>query len=71
LLVDDDRARKIARLNEIEVVGSLGVLLRAKEAGLVSAVRPLLATIQGAGVHYSELLVHEVLRLAGEELPSG
>ena len=66
LLVDDHRARKVARLNGIEVVGSLGILIRAKESGLVSKIRPLLATIQAAGVHYSEPLVDEALHLAGE-----
>lgn len=66
LLVDDHRARKVARLNEIEVVGSLGILLRAKEAGFIPEIRPLLAAIQSAGVHYSDQLVDETLWLAGE-----
>lgn len=39
LLVDDHRARKVAQLNGIEVVGSLGVLLRAKEVRFISEVR--------------------------------
>lgn len=66
LLVDDQRARRVALHNGIAVVGSLGVLLRAKESGLISEVRPLLAAIQLAGVHYSDQLVSEALRLAGE-----
>lgn len=66
LLVDDYRARRVAGLNGIEVVGSLGILLRAKESGLISAVRPLLTAIQSAGIHYSEQLVGEALHLAGE-----
>jgi predicted nucleic acid-binding protein len=66
LLIDDYRARKVAHLNGIHVVGSLGVLLLAKEAGLISQARPLIAEIQAAGVRYSDQLVAEVLRLAGE-----
>jgi predicted nucleic acid-binding protein len=66
LLVDDYRARRVANLNGIEVVGSLGVLLRAKESGLIPEIRSLVATIEAAGVHYSEQLVGEALRLAGE-----
>lgn len=66
LLVDDHRARKVARLNGIEVVGSLGILLRAKESDLISEIRPLLVTIQEAGIHYSEQLLTEALGLAGE-----
>lgn len=67
LLVDDQRARKVARLNGIEIVGSLGVLLRAKESGLVREISPILAVIQASGVHYGKDLVAEALRLAGEE----
>jgi predicted nucleic acid-binding protein len=66
LLMDDHHARKVAHLNGIEVVGTLGVLLRAKESGLISEIRPLIVTIQAAGVHYGGPMVDEVLRLAGE-----
>jgi predicted nucleic acid-binding protein len=66
LLVDDYRARKVAHLNGIEVVGSLGVLLRAKESGLIAKLRPLIVKIQAADVRYGDQLVAEVLRLAGE-----
>lgn len=67
LLVDDNRARKVARLNGIEVVGSLGVLLRAKRSGLISEIRSILAMIQSAGVYYGRELVAGALHLAGEE----
>lgn len=67
LLVDDRRARKVARLNRIEVVGSVGVLLLAKERGLISSVRSHLEAVERAGVHLGEALVTEALRLAGEE----
>jgi predicted nucleic acid-binding protein len=67
LLVDDHRARKVAVLNGIEVVGSLGVLLQAKRSGVIPAIRPLVIAIQAAGVYYGEQLVGEALRLAGEQ----
>jgi predicted nucleic acid-binding protein len=66
LLVDDHRARKVARLNGIAVIGSLGMLLRAKEAGFITEIRPLISFIQAAGVHYGDQLVTKTLRLAGE-----
>ena len=66
MLVDDYRARKVARLNEIEVIGSLGVLLRAKEVGLIMELRPLVTAIRAAGIRYSDELVAEALNLAGE-----
>lgn len=66
LLLDDSRARKIARLNDIEVIGSLGVLLLAKASNLLPAIKPSIDSIQAAGVYLSESLVAEALRLAGE-----
>jgi predicted nucleic acid-binding protein len=66
LLVDDYRARKVALLNGIEVIGSLGILLRAKEAGHIPVLRPLVLAIQASGIRYSEQLVAEALRIAGE-----
>jgi uncharacterized protein len=67
LLLDDARARKIARLNAISVVGSLGILLLAKSRSMISEVRPRLTAIEAAGIFVSADLVAEVLRLAGEQ----
>lgn len=66
LLLDDGRARKVARFNGIQLVGSAGVLLLAKSEGLITAVLPLLNQIQAAGIYLSEPLLLEVLDLAGE-----
>lgn len=66
LLLDDNRARKVARLNGVQVVGSAGVLLLAKSEGLIPSVLSLLEQIQAAGIYLSEPLVSEVLQLAGE-----
>lgn len=66
LLLDDARARRVARLNDIAVVGSLGVLLIAKDRRLIAAVRPHLAQIEAAGIYISSELAAETLRLAGE-----
>lgn len=66
LLVDDRRARGIARVNGITVIGSVGVLLAAKDQGLVLAIRPLLETIRSAGIRLGEPVIKEALRLAGE-----
>jgi predicted nucleic acid-binding protein len=66
LLIDDKRGRKIAKMNNINVIGSLGVLLVAKEYGLINEIAPLLNLIQQSDVHISNTLVETVLELAGE-----
>jgi len=40
--------------------------IRAKECGFISEVKPLVVTIQAAGVYYDERLVAQALHLAGE-----
>ena len=66
LLIDDKRGRKIASLNRIKTIGSLGVLLQAKRMGLVNHIRPLIENIIDSPVFISESLVTTVLELAGE-----
>lgn len=66
LLIDDNRARKVARFNGMRVIGSIGVLLVAKQQGSVRALRPLLEAIQRSGIHLGAELFAEALRLAGE-----
>lgn len=39
LLIDDKRAKKFAELNEVNVIGSIGVVLLAKELGKVQSIR--------------------------------
>jgi predicted nucleic acid-binding protein len=67
LLLDDWRALKVARMNSIAMVGSLGVLVGAKAHGHIPAVAPYLAQIEAAGIYLSRELAAETLRLAGEE----
>lgn len=66
LLIDDRRGRKVAKINQIKTVGSLGVLLQAKRIGLVPRVAPLIEQIAASPVFMSESLIQTVLEMAGE-----
>lgn len=66
LLIDDLRARKAAQYNGINIVGSAGILLMAKNQGLITTVKPYLERISNSEVYLSEALVSEVLNIAGE-----
>lgn len=66
LLIDDKRGRKVAAINQINTIGSLGVLLLAKRIGLISSVAPLLVQIKASPVFISKGLIQTVLELAGE-----
>ena len=66
LLVDDKNARRIAHLNGITTIGSIGVLLAAKQAGLVDTIRPLLDKIMRPPLFFSLELYKQALMLANE-----
>lgn len=65
--VDDLQARRLAERLGIMVVGTLGILLRAKRASLLRAVRPLIHALVTQGFRLDLDLYNDVLRLAGEE----
>jgi predicted nucleic acid-binding protein len=50
----------------LRMVGTLGILLRAKEQQLLPAVKPMIDQLLAFGFHADEELVSGVLRIAGE-----
>lgn len=60
LLADDLEARKSARRAGIPVVGSLGVLLRSKEAGLREEIGSLLDRLDASDVYFGRRLIQRV-----------
>lgn len=67
LLCDDLEARRIATGEGIRVVGTLGLLLRGKQVGLLDAVEPMLSAMIALGLRVSRELVNATLELAGEK----
>ncbi|HEX6904471.1 MAG TPA: DUF3368 domain-containing protein [Thermoanaerobaculia bacterium] len=68
VIIDEKKARRFAERMDIPLTGTLGVLLSAKEAGLVGSVADPLIRLQEAGLFLSEDLVRQTLRRAGEEI---
>lgn len=67
VVIDERRARLLARALGLRVTGSVGILLRAKREGLVPAIRPCLDAMQARGVWLSERLRAAALIEAGED----
>jgi predicted nucleic acid-binding protein len=65
-LIDDLAGRRAARARGLRITGSLGVVLRAKQAGIVEEVGPLIDQFVAAGAWFSESLMDLVLRKARE-----
>jgi predicted nucleic acid-binding protein len=66
ILVDETMGRRAAAKNGLTPVGALGVLLEAKQRGLVERVAPLLDRLKGEGFRVSETVRRAVLERAGE-----
>ena len=66
LLIDDRRARRVAVELGRPVIGTLGLLLRAREDRLFPALRPLIERLQATGYYMPTDLVAEVLASLGE-----
>lgn len=66
LMIDEYLGRKMARELKIKVVGVLGVLVLAKEKGLIGQVRPLIEKLQEIGFRLSKNLIESVLAQAKE-----
>jgi predicted nucleic acid-binding protein len=65
--LDDGLARRVADQRKISVIGTLGLLINAKRAGLVPSVKEQIDQLQAKRFRVSPLTRAAVLKLAGEE----
>jgi len=67
VLLDDRPARRKAAELGLSVTGTLGLLLDAKHAGLIDALRPLVDDLVRMEARFSGRLMQDILELAGED----
>jgi predicted nucleic acid-binding protein len=66
-VLDDRAARRLAAQQGVPVLGSLRVIVKAKERGLIPAARPALEKLRGSGAYVSDELINRAIALAGEK----
>lgn len=66
IILDDRKAREAAHRLGIPVTGTVGLLIKAKQAGLVTKILPLLDALDANNFRISDSLRKEALRLTGE-----
>jgi len=66
VLLDDALARRVAETLKISFMGTLGLLLDAKKAGLIPALRPQLDQLQALRFRLAARTRLTILKLAGE-----
>lgn len=66
-LMDERKGRKVAvELFGVEVLGTVGLLVRAKREGLIPTVAESIRRMQSREYHTHERIVSQVLRMVGE-----
>lgn len=65
-VLDDLAGRRCAETLEIPLIGTLGLVLRAKRMGDLSAARPVVEKLREAGMYLSESVLSRALALVGE-----
>ena len=66
LLLDDLRARRVAGRHGLRLLGTVGLLVRARKAGILSALRPAMDQLVAVGIHLNPELVRAALAEVGE-----
>jgi uncharacterized protein len=68
IIIDEKKGRKIAKSLNLEVIGSLKVLLIAKQKGMIKAIHPLIQELEGQNFRFSKALVEQALIEADETI---
>jgi predicted nucleic acid-binding protein len=66
LLLDDLKARNLAKRLKFKVTGALGVIHKAKQMSIISKVKPLIDTLMLTDFRIADNIIEEILRLNNE-----
>lgn len=66
LIIDDLKGRKVASELDLMFSGSLGLILRAKQEGILARIRPIFEKIRETNFRFNDKLLENILEQAGE-----
>ncbi|MEX2594727.1 MAG: DUF3368 domain-containing protein [Anditalea sp.] len=67
LIIDESKGRKVAKELGVAITGSLGVLVTAKNRGIIDAVKPVIEKIKQTNFRLSDNLINKVFQYVNEE----
>lgn len=66
LIIDDLKGRKAAEQIGLKIIGTMGVIVDAKLAGIILSVKPILAKIKQTNFRITDKLERLIIEKAGE-----
>jgi predicted nucleic acid-binding protein len=66
IIIDEKLGRLYAKHAELKVTGTLGILLKAKNIGIIKNIKPLLIELTEKNVWISNRLIDEICKLSDE-----
>jgi predicted nucleic acid-binding protein len=69
VVVDDAAARYCARAHGLQLLGTLGVVLKARHLGLIPSAAQLVRALLQAGLYLDEAILRKTLAGVGESWP--
>jgi len=66
IIIDEKLGRFHAKHAELNVTGTIGILMKAKNIGIIKNIKPLLIELSEKDVWISNLLINEICKLSNE-----
>jgi predicted nucleic acid-binding protein len=66
VVIDDLEAKRCAKAMGLTIIGTLGIVGRAKRAGLIEQAGPIVQRLRETGLYVSDELIRLLLREVGE-----
>lgn len=66
LILDDNKGRRMAQRLNLLFTGTLGIILKAKNTGIISSIKPIIEKIQETNFRFSPKVMKEIYAIANE-----
>lgn len=67
LIIDERKGRKIAKELGINIIGTIGIIIKAKEEGKINSLTEIIEKLESSEFRMSKQLKDELLKFAKEE----
>ena len=67
IIIDEKLGRYHAKHADLKVTGTIGILIKAKNKGIIKDLKPLLYELTEKEVWISDKLINNILKQAGEQ----